>query len=177
MRAAVVGVTVWFAGIATFADSVDTIGPRKSVQDSIAGVYVYIYGHNTTDLEENHTIVLETDRNSVAGLYYGTSDDFDDAREGYLPGFFVSPMRQLSIQNQTISFRIELRPDELFVKPIDRSIRSPIEVDRSKNRRWITDYQPGLKLSRSIVIYSGEIKNSEIHIKSKHGTRIFKKIK
>jgi hypothetical protein len=177
ISAAVTMALFWFASNTVFADSVHPIGPRKTAADDVGGVYEYIYEHNTKDLTENHYIVLNLENETVAGLYYGTSDDFDDAREGYLPGFFVSPMRELSIQNHTISFKIELQPDDLFVKPIGLSTKSPREVDQKQNRRWIADYQPGLRLTRNLVIYAGAIKNNEIRIVTKYGTRIFKKIK
>lgn len=177
MRVLVSTVLLLTVSNAVFANPADHTGPRKSVVDSLIGVYEYVYEYNTKNLTENHYIVLKSDNNSVAGRYYGTSDDFDDAREGYLPGFFVAPMRQLSIQGQKISFQIELQADDLFIKPIELSTRSSQEVDRKKNKRWITDYQPGIRLTRSFITYTGEIRNGELHITTQYGVRVFKKIK
>ena len=177
LRVPVAMVLLWTTSNAIFAGPTNNAAPQKSVVGSLVGVYEYIYEYNTKDLNENHYIVLEPDSDFVVGRYYGTSDDFDDAREGYLPGFFVAPMRQLSIQGQKISFQIELQEDELFLKPIDLSIRSSQEVDCKKNRRWIIDYQPGIRLTRSSVTYKGEIRNGEFHIITKYGVRVFKKTK
>ena len=177
MRVLVAMVLLSTTSHAIFANPANNPGSQKSVLGSLVGVYEYIYEYNTKDLTENHYIVLEPDNDFVVGRYYGTSDDFDDAREGYLPGFFVAPMKQLSIQGQKISFQIELQDDDLFLKPIELSIRSSQEVDRNKNRRWIADYQPGIRLTRSFVTYTGEINNGEFHITTQYGVRVFKKIK
>jgi len=177
MRVLVAMVLLWTASNAIFANPANNTGPQKSVSDSLVGVYEYVYEHNAKDLNENHYIVLESDNDFVVGRYYGTSDDFDDAREGYHPGFFVAPMRQLSIQGQNISFQIELQADDLFLKPIELSIRSSQQVDRKRNRKWITDCQPGIRLTRSFVTYTGEIRNGEFHITTQYGVRVFKKIK
>ena len=170
-------VLLWTVSNSVFAGPEDHVGPQKSVADSLLGVYEFVYQFNTKNLIENHYIVLESDHDSIAGRYYGTSDDFDDAREGYLPGFFVAPMKQLSIQGQKISFQIELQADDIFIKPIELSIRSTQGVDRKRNKRWIADYQPGIRLTRSFVSYTGEIKNGEFHITTQYGIRVFKKIK
>ena len=177
VRVLVAMVLLWNASNAISANPANKTGREKSVVDSLVGLYEYLYEYNTENLNENHYIVLEPDNDFLVGRYYGTSDDFDDAREGYLPGYFVAPMKQLSIQGQKISFRIELQADDLFLKPISLSIRTSQEVDSKKNIRWIADYQPGIRLTRSIVTYTGEIKNGEIHITTKYGVRVFKKIK
>ena len=170
-------VLLWAISNLAVANPANGSGPEKAFVKSLAGVYEYVYEHNTEDLKENHYIVLEPEDGFLAGRYYGTSDDFDDAREGYLPGFFVAPMRNLSIQGQTISFQIELQPDDLFLKPIDLSITSSQEVGRRKNQRWIKDYQPGIRLTRSSVTYEGEIRNDEFYITTRSGVRVFKKIR
>ena len=90
--------------------------------------------------------------------------------------FFVAPIRQLYIQGQKISFQIELQPDDLFIKPIELWIKSSQEVDRKKNKRWIADYQPGIRLTRSLIAYTGEIRNGEFYITTRYG-RVFKKIR
>lgn len=141
----------------------------------VAGVYEYVYEHNTTELIENHIIVLERTGNNVTGRYYGTSDDFDNAREGYLPGFYVAPMKELIIRDQEISFRIDLQSDDLFMKPIPLSIKKSHEINQNNNMRWIADYQPGIKLSRHAVVFSGKITTGEIVLLHKDCRRVFKK--
>lgn len=79
-------------------------GDKVENFDKYVGIYEYVYPDNTQDLIENHFIVLTKNGEKISGLYYGTSDEFDDAREGYLPGFFVSPMDNLQINGETIRF-------------------------------------------------------------------------
>lgn len=71
------------------------------------GVYEYVYEYNTNDLIENHYIKLSIKNNIIYGEYFGTSDDFDSAREGYLPGFYKSPMVNIKIDGKNISFSVK----------------------------------------------------------------------
>ena len=76
------------------------------------GIYEYVYEYNTESLIENHYIELSKKNGKIVGQYYGTSDDFDEAREGYLPGFFSSPMKNLRINGNKITF--EVKPSKFF---------------------------------------------------------------
>jgi len=82
------------------------------------GVYEYVYPYNSNDLSENHYLRLEQHNDTVTGIYYGTSDDFDDAREGYLPGFFMARMRDLIMTDSTIRFTVRVDSSDMFTKPI-----------------------------------------------------------
>ncbi|MEK6700220.1 MAG: hypothetical protein AABZ10_14410 [Nitrospirota bacterium] len=170
-------VLVWNAfGTSTVSAQSRLGGQDVTIKGDVAGVYEYVYEHNTKDLIENHCIILEQENDAIVGRYYGTSDDFDDMREGYLPGFFVALMKKLVIHNNKISFRVDVREGDFFLHPIDLKQRSPKDVNPRKNPRWIADYQPGIALSRYSVSYSGSIQNGEIRLNTGDGERIFKKI-
>ncbi len=94
-------------------------------------LYEYTYPYNTADLNENHFIVLESLGSQARGWYYGTSDEFDSAREGYLPGFFVAEMSELRLSETNISFSLT-RPERFFASPV------PLEY------RDVADMPPGL---------------------------------
>jgi hypothetical protein len=97
------------------------VGAESSQQTEmtpVAGTYEYIYPHSTSELKENHYIVLKGTNSHLAGIYYGTTDEFDEAREGYLPGFFKAEMKDIAFRGETIRFLITITPESIFDKPI-----------------------------------------------------------
>lgn len=78
--------------------------PKKQLY--LNGIYEYEYPHNTEDMNENQYIAFQKSGNSVKGWYFGTSDEFDEAREGYLPGYFISEIEGLTIKEDSIFFYI-----------------------------------------------------------------------
>lgn len=142
--------------------------PARQVSDpaiSLFGVYEYVYEYNTEDLIENHYIELIDSVGKITGYYYGTSDDFDDAREGYLPGYFSAKMKNLIITDSTMSFEIEVKDTKFFTRPITPLIK--IE----NNANW----EIGIRYIKRD--YEGEIKNGQIIILTENfDPRVFRKI-
>lgn len=65
------------------------------------------------------------------GFYWGTSDEFEDVREGYRCGFFVLPMEDIKCGKDSVSFRLKpfssdgYHSDSTFVKaPVNLHVRS-----------------------------------------------------
>lgn len=128
-------------------------------------VYEYTYEYNTATLVENHYIVLDSAGGAIRGWYYGTSDDFDSAREGYLPGFFVAEMEELRVSEDTISFT--LRPQELFASPVPIRYRDAATIPRELLGTWTG---PTLETARS---YSGRVTAKRISLDDDRKQRVF----
>jgi len=87
----------------------------KEVQSvKLIGVYEYVYEHNTDDFTENHYLEFKADE----AIYYGTSDDFDDGREGYFPGFFSSKINDLKERKDKINFSLTVNDSIFHIKPV-----------------------------------------------------------
>ena len=80
----------------------------------LSGVYEYEYEHNTENLIENHYLAFK-DGNA---FYYGTSDDFDDMRQGYYPGFFKAPIETMKMEGDSISFGLKVSDSIFYKQPI-----------------------------------------------------------
>ncbi len=106
----------------------------------------------------------------LTGLYYGTSDDFDEAREGYYPGFYVLNMSDFSIVEEDIIFSLKLNEGDLLSKPVELKYSSVLEVPKEENPRWVVSNLNG---SRS---YSGKIYNDRIVLDVGDEERVFIKI-
>ncbi|SRR5574344_666472 len=130
-------------------------GDKAVNLDKYVGIYEYVYPYNTQDLIENHFIVLTKQDGKLTGLYYGTSDEFDEAREGYLPGFFVSPMDNLQINGDTISFVLNTSNNDFLTKSVDLKIKSTKEAISSGYMKWDNI------ISTNPKTYIGLIKDSE----------------
>ncbi len=115
----------------THSESKEKVRTSNKIIDTIeintlrlTGVYEYIYEHNTEDFIENH--YLEFRENET--LYYGTSDDFDEAREGYLPGFFFTKITNLSLTENQLKFSLTVNDSVFYQNPI-----TPLnQVDENK---------------------------------------------
>ena len=136
----------------------------EAAQPDSVLTYEYVYPYNTEDLVENHYIELRMRGDSVTGRYYGTTDDFDSAREGYLPGFFVTTMNDLRIVDGAISF--SLSPWDYFITP-----RTPgTEGVATDETRW---KGPKVASSRS---YRGSLTPDSLILYTASGTRPFARI-
>jgi hypothetical protein len=122
--------------------------------DKYIGVYEFVYPYNTRDLIENHFIVLTKTDNKIAGLYYGTSDEFDVGREGYFPGFFVSPMEKLEIHGDTIRFTLNTKNSDFLTQSVDLRIKSTKAAIDSGYKNW------GNKIPTRPRTYVGVFKDS-----------------
>ncbi len=58
-------------------------------------------------------------------LFYGNTDLFDSAREGYTPGYFVVKMNNLKIENENITFSILVKKTDLCNDTTYNAIANP----------------------------------------------------
>jgi hypothetical protein len=142
------------------------ISVPSALRAQVTATYEYAYPYNTPDLIENHFIVLETSSDGTRGWYYGTSDEFDSAREGYLPGFFVAPMLDLRLGAAEISFTLR-RPARFFTSPVPLAFRDPADVPTGRLEEW------GVSLPTEAVAYSGARAATEISLAVPGGARVF----
>lgn len=92
---------------------------------SICGVYVNQMG----DMYEDQYLVIEQDENGkLSGYYYGTTDDFDDVREGYRVGFFVSKVEDLVANEHVVEFKVNVNTANAFSSPVPLTARSLYEA-------------------------------------------------
>ena len=93
----------------------------------ISGVYIKI----VPEPGESLYLILEYDAKGIlGGYYYGITDDFDKAREGYYPGYFVAKISQVNVNDNNISFVVHVNSDNCFTKPVPLSIRTSSEASK-----------------------------------------------
>ncbi|MCL1876242.1 MAG: hypothetical protein FWF87_08310 [Synergistaceae bacterium] len=146
----------------------------RAAGSSYIGTYVYSYEYNS---DENHYIVLEDVNGKIVGRYYGTSDDFDDAREGYYAGYYVTDMRNLQIKGNVITFEVKLTENDMFSKPVDLKYKSGKQVPKSENPVWENKQLVTYAASsgNNPRKYKGNIANGEIILETGYEPRVFKK--
>ncbi|ANE52331.1 TolB family protein [Flavisolibacter tropicus] len=157
----------------TIAAATDTENNNK--YPSYVGTYEYInnFPFNKKGIKENHYIVLWKEDGRITGLYFGPSTDFEEATEEvpeghpHIPGFFVTNMRDLVIDDNKISFGLTVSEADLFTKPISLKITSTDEAKSAGYKHWnfqieshTNKYTGQFKLGQTLVLWD-EIKGAE----------------
>lgn len=81
-------------------------------------------------------IALPASNSSTHGLFWGTSDEFCDAREGFLSGFCILELTDLRLCGDSISFILDSTDSPFFSKPVDTQIESSDQAVRNGYRTW-----------------------------------------
>ncbi|WDV45160.1 hypothetical protein PV797_16785 [Clostridiaceae bacterium M8S5] len=150
----------------------DDVNAKKDIKrNGCIGGYKYEYENNTKNLVEDHYIVLEEEDEELVGRYYGTSDEFDEGREGYYPGFFVVDMKALKVDNKSISFILSVKADQIFTNPVKLEYKASTDIPKDENPQWTVTNLLGKRQ------YSGAIEDGQIKLNIVDGKRIFKRIK
>src|SRR5688572_5727348 len=143
-------------------------GVVDSIVDRHRLMYRYTYPYNTDGLKEDHYIVIDTIDGAKQGWYYGTTDDFDRAREGYKPGFYVAAMQKLQLTPTSISFALTIDPANVFTQPVYHTVRNPRDFKATK---WSTVRVAG---TRS---FNGAMAGDSIVIRVDRMSRVFRRVR
>ena len=140
--------------------------PEKKLY--LNGIYEYEYPYNTEGMNENQYIAFKKEGDSVEAWYFGTSDEFDESREGYLPGYFVSKIENFTTKDDSIFFSISTANNQCY------STRPPIGLVDSKNldeqyKEW--NYNDRIQT----INYSGNLDGLNIFINMFGETRTYRK--
>lgn len=152
--------------------TIQTTSVNIKSSSTIEGLYEYVYDHNTATLIENHYIEIKKVGDEYGGYYWGTSDEFDEAREEYYPGFFVAKMDTFVVKDGVISFTLDVNADDMFDKAIPQNIKTSDEARSAGFRKW----EPMINYKQRQ--YKGKFIGKTIEFPDQYGDiRIFKKKK
>lgn len=124
-----------------FSLTTDGQNQESSVIDSKIKKIIGTF-HEELNPEEVASLYITTDQGKLRGWFYGTSDEFDHAREGYYCGFFVSEIQDIQINGDTITFQLTIGPDKCFESPVSLQYRSAEEVRNSGQKQWVQQGVP-----------------------------------
>lgn len=111
------------------------IADSASKADSV--VY-YAYAEPYSECE-NILELSYKDGQVAGGYFWGTSDEFSEAREGYYPGFFVLPMEHIQHHGNGFSFVLDSRKTHFLSGPVKVTIHSTADAIKQGGHLWMQE--------------------------------------
>jgi hypothetical protein len=147
------------------------VGQTASPSPSgLSGAYKYDYPGDSPSLPEDSYLVGDPATGRV--WFYGTSDEFDHAREGYQPAFFVQEVIDLYVQGDSVRFWLSVPDRRYFVAPVPLEYRSSASVPLAR-----ADTSTYGAISTDPEVYGGRIVGDTIVLRSNVGVRRFIRIR
>jgi hypothetical protein len=120
-------------------------------------------------MNENQYIAFRKEGDSVQSWYFGTSDEFDKAREGYLPGYFVSRIDNLTTKGDSIFFSVSTGYNQCY------STRFPIGFADTTELNQTFEKWPVAYGNEQTINYSGRLDGLKLYIEMFGETRTYRK--
>ena len=98
--------------------------------------YYYYSNYPSHDCEDNIIEFSYKNGEIVDGYFWGTSDEFRDAREGFYPGFFVLRLEQISNKKDSIVFTLDSRKTQYLSGPVNIRHHSSDEALKHGYHHW-----------------------------------------
>lgn len=112
-----------------------------SAQSNDTICYHYYYANESTELATRQVnmndVILVFVNKGKECYYYGNSDDFMDARDGFLPGFITLKAENLVMGNGKISFTLDSEDLDFYSQPIGLDKHSKSDILSSGYHRWL----------------------------------------
>ena len=134
---------------------------KKVVEDS------KIFGHfslqDPNNSNEKLCVCLEEQNGEVYGVVFGTTDEFTVAREGYAPGYFDRPMKEVSLKGDVLTFTIYADDGEFYASPqgcamcLEGTKLHFSETAPKDDKYGNSDYFKGLKVKYVLDMKNGEL--------------------
>ena len=124
--------------------------------DSI--VYYYCSADPGGSHAEDRILALKYQKNVVRLYFWGTTDEFVSAREGYYPGFFVAEARNLKIEKDRMRFDLSLDGNQLFDDAV------PVTVWRTDAVHDIDSYLHAQAYKQMSVSYDAVLRDGNIYL-------------
>lgn len=115
---------VWDVNVDELYRSPDVADESGAVAPDSVVYYHYACVDPVTQPAEDEIIALRYYPKSVDLVFWGTTDEFEEAREGYLPGFVVLKAKTLTQKGDALSFTLSLKGEPVFEKPVPVSYAS-----------------------------------------------------
>ena len=108
---------------------------RGYAADSIAN---YLWEYDASNLHDEDNVIELRFRDSVVvdGFFWGTSDEFYSAREGFYPGFSVWRMQDIGMAGDTLTFLLDSRGTDYFSGPLALDVHSVTEALQDGYSLW-----------------------------------------
>ncbi len=134
---------------------------KEKNNSSLNCVYKHKYPYSEDGSEDVYIVLY-----NGTGYLYGSSDEFDMGREGYLPGFLKADMKEILYTDSTLSFTLEVNSDEICEKPFKYNGNPSSSV-----------WSPGVGMEFQDQSYSGVISGDSLFLTQElTGKRLFIKM-
>lgn len=140
MKKILCAVVVLFMGIVILSMQRDPDYTPISDEITTDSTLYFVYHQPPYSRCEDYMLQLTVrDGSIIDGYFWGTSDEFEGAREGYLPGFFVLRLQDIRNNDTGFTFVLNMENNKFFSGPVDVSIHSSEEALKHGYHIWRQD--------------------------------------
>lgn len=145
------------------AHSVDD--SRMATTETVDSTYYYYDYRNSYEYSVIE-LISEADK-VLNGYFWGTTDEFMDVREGYLPGFMVLPMEDIEQRGDTLNFVLDSNGHKFYSAPVSIYIHDPAKEHCDTLHAWLQNDDQWWDRVKYIAVFSKNKKELTIVGKSK----------